>query len=91
MISGVSSAFVEGISAAIESDAIESVVRVGAAVVHESVSGSREEEKEDGAIEEVLGEIRVALSSASVVIIPTLREEFSYPTKGLVSSKGDLF
>lgn len=49
MISGVSSAFVEGISAAIESDAIESVVRVGAAVVHESVSGSREEEKEDGA------------------------------------------
>lgn len=38
MISG--SAFVEGISAAIESDAISSVVRVGAAVVHESVSGS---------------------------------------------------
>lgn len=41
------------------------------------------------AIEEVLGEIRVALSSASVVIIPTLREEFSYPKNSLVSSKGD--
>ena len=39
---GLSSADVEGIS-----DAIESVVRVGAAVVHESVSGSREEEKEE--------------------------------------------